>query len=240
MIIEFTQSGLTPKQLRLEFVALNRHDHLLVVALHHVAVVEHPFASTLWFVVLELSLEIGPVGVCPSPCHKPVLAPLTHVLHSSCVEDVSASAMLFAVEPFARVDILVGVDKHALALLLPAIPLAIVLTFVRVNQPPYTVFEVVLEIPIIDVTVGVSVLALAAPELNRWRCYAIEVLAVVGLSVGVSGLTFACVVFGAVGGLSVLRGELIRNLFFFLLFRHLAVTNYMHFKTGYRINQIPN
>lgn len=50
--------------------------------------------------------------------------------------------------------------------------------------------------------------------------YAIFVLAVVGLAVGVGCLAFACVVFGGVGGLTAFGGELVGDLFFFLLLGH--------------------
>ena len=75
--------------------------------------------------------------------------------------------MFLAFEPVSRVDILVGVDEHALTLLAAIPPLPVVLAFVGVDQPADSVLAVIFEIPVVDVGVGVGVLAFTAPQLYK-------------------------------------------------------------------------
>ena len=80
----------------LEFIIFDGHYHLIVVPFHHVAVAEHPLALASGFVILELPLEVAAVGVGPLPANKPVLNPVSHILHASGVEDVGALAVFLA------------------------------------------------------------------------------------------------------------------------------------------------
>lgn len=156
--------------MRLQFAILDRHDHLLVVALNHVTVVEHPFASALGFVVLELALEVGPVGVGPPASHKPVFAPLANVLHAGGREDVGALSVFFSIMPLAGVDIFVGVDEHPLPFFFSRPPLAIILALIGIDHSSNSIFQIIFELPCVYITIGVGVLALSAPQLND-RCY---------------------------------------------------------------------
>lgn len=132
-MISQTASVLAPEQLRLEFAVLSRYNHLSVLAIDCVSVGQHPATSSPRFVVVELALEVAAVGVGPATRHEAVLNPVAYVLHAGGTENVGPLSVLFAVRPLSRVDVLVGVDKHALALLLALVPLSVVLALVAVN-----------------------------------------------------------------------------------------------------------
>lgn len=106
-------SLIIPDELRIQFVPLHRHDQLIVLALHHIAVSQHPSSSSLGLVVLEVSLKIRSIRVCPFSRQKPVLHPLSNVLHAGGIEHIGPLAMLLSIQPVAREDVLVGVDEHA-------------------------------------------------------------------------------------------------------------------------------
>ena len=75
--------------------------------------------------------------------------------------------MFLPLQPISRVDVLVGVDEHALALLAAVPPLPVVLAFVGIDQSADSVLAVIFEVPVVDIRVGVCVLAFAAPQLHK-------------------------------------------------------------------------
>lgn len=101
--------------------------NLGVVALDHVSIFEVPFATSLWFVVVEVAFEVGAVGVQPLSRYNLTAFVGAHVLHAGFVEDVSARSFLLACLPLARVDVLVDVDHDALSMPLAILPVAVIL-----------------------------------------------------------------------------------------------------------------
>jgi hypothetical protein len=92
-------------------------------------------------------------------------------------------------------------------------PLAIVFTFIRVNQSSDTVFFVSLEFSGINIPVRISILALTLT-------LTVYILSLVNLSIWIRSRSLACEIFWRVRWLSSLRNELVRLLFFLLLFWH--------------------
>ena len=89
----------TPNQLCLQVIGIIRGNKLFVPSLLSVGVVEVPLSCALGLVVLELSLEIGAVGVHPSPANEVAFKPLAHILHGCGVEHIGALAVFLAILP---------------------------------------------------------------------------------------------------------------------------------------------
>ena len=85
-----------------------------------------PLAGALRHIVVEGALEVAAVRVLPSALDQLALLVATHKLLARLVENVSALAFLLTVGPLARVNVLVRVVHHALAVTLSILPVAII------------------------------------------------------------------------------------------------------------------
>lgn len=159
-------SFIIPDQLGIQLVGLYWHNHLVVLTSHYVSVGQHPSTASLGLVVLEVSFEVGAVGVGPFARKESIFHPLSDIFHSRCIEDVSAMSVLLAVEPVPRKDVLVGVDIHPFTFLSAFHPLAIVLALISIDETTDSMLKIVLEISSVDVAVGVGVFSLAVSQLN--------------------------------------------------------------------------
>lgn len=72
---------------------------LSIISTNDVAVSEMPLASALWFVLVELSFEVGTVGVDPLSTDKLSVLEITHVLLACLKHDVRALAFFLTIYP---------------------------------------------------------------------------------------------------------------------------------------------
>lgn len=178
-----------------------------------VSVVKVPDSVAFRLVALKFTLEISSVWISPLAFQELVLIPLTNVLHSGCRKYISSSSVLFTVQPVSWKDIFVGVNVHPLSVFFPSNPLAIVLTFVRVNQSSDTVFFVSLKFSSINIPIRICILSLTLT-------LTVYILSLINLSIWIRSRSFTCEIFWGVCRLSSFRNELVRLLFFLLLFWH--------------------
>lgn len=159
-------SALSPQKLSFQLVSFDRNNDLPVVSLNSVTVGQDPPSLSSGFVVVKLALKVWSVGVGPLPTDKPVLDPTSDVFHACGIEDIGPLTVLFAIEPKSRVDIFVGIDKHALAFFLPLVPLSIVLTLITIDDPTDAVLEIILELSTVDIPIAICVLSFSASQLH--------------------------------------------------------------------------
>lgn len=153
-----------------------------------VSVLKVPDSVAFWLVALKFTLEISSVWISPLAFQKLVLIPLTDVLHSGCRKYISSSSVLFTVQPVSGKDILVGVNVHSLSVFFSSDPLAIVLTFVRVNQSSNTILFVRLKFSSINIPVRICILSLTL-------ALTVYILSLVNLSIWIGSRSFASEIF---------------------------------------------
>ena len=81
----------------------------------------------------KVALKVAAVRVDPLAAHKLAVLELADVLLARLEVDVSALAVLLAIGPVARVDVLVRVGHDAFAVPLAILPVAVVLADLRVH-----------------------------------------------------------------------------------------------------------
>ena len=178
-----------------------------------VSVLKVPDSVAFGLVALKFPLEISSVWISPLALQEFVLVPLTDVFHSCCRKYISPSSVLFTIQPVSWEHIFVGVNVHSLAVFFSSDPLAIVFTFIGVNQSSDTVFFVSLEFSGINIPVRISIPALTLTMT-------VYILSLVNLSIWIRGRSLACEILWRVRWLSSFGNELVRLLFFLLLFWH--------------------
>ena len=99
---------------------------LLVETLHAVAILKLPLALALWLVVVETPTELSSVGVQPPALHHLALRKVANVLLSSALEHVSSFSILLSARPVARIDVVVCVGHHTLAVAPVVLPVTVV------------------------------------------------------------------------------------------------------------------
>lgn len=98
---------MSPDKFRLQSIFVSWADHLIILSLATILVLEEPCSCSLWLIVLELSLIVCSIGISPLSIQEFVLKPFSDVLHSSSIEYICSITVLFAIEPLSRVDIFV-------------------------------------------------------------------------------------------------------------------------------------
>lgn len=93
------RSFIVPNQLSVQLVSLNRNYQLVVLSLHYIPVCQDPSASSLRLVVLEMTLEVCSIRICPSTRKESVLDPFSNVFHAGRIKDIGSLAVLTTVEP---------------------------------------------------------------------------------------------------------------------------------------------
>ena len=99
---------------------------LIVTALYDVSVREMPRSFALWLVVTESTLEEGSIRVDPLAGDNHAVFEFADVFLAGLAKHVSALAFFFAVDPVARVDVLVDICHDAFAVALTVLPVAVV------------------------------------------------------------------------------------------------------------------
>ena len=105
-----------------------------VDTLDKVAVGEFPFALTLRFVVIELSMEAGAVRVTPVSLNQLAVGPLSYVFHASLEENIGALAVFLAFFPLSGVNILIGVGHDTLTLAQSVRPVTVIHTNASIDH----------------------------------------------------------------------------------------------------------
>ncbi len=138
--------------------------HLLVVALDLVPVCEDPGSLAFGLVVVEVAFEVSAVGEDPLSAQEGAFFPLAEHFHAGLEEDESALALLEALVPQPRVEILVRVGEDSLSLSLSMSPVAIIRTLILVGGLSNAVPVILLPVSFIHVSILIRVLALALPQ----------------------------------------------------------------------------
>jgi len=105
---------------------------LLEGALKSVTVLEVPGASSFWFVVIELALEVKAVRVDPLSSCELTISPFTSHFHAGLFEHNGAVATLLSILPPAGIDITIIVGEDSFAVATTVLPVAVIFTLTTI------------------------------------------------------------------------------------------------------------
>ena len=102
-----------------------------------------PAAVALWLIIIEITLKVSSILVEPLSVDHLAILELTHVFHACLLKDVRAIAILLAIFPLARVDVLVFIDHDTFSVSLSILPVAVIATNTCIDLHSNSVFVIV-------------------------------------------------------------------------------------------------